>query len=144
MICNNCGASFDDNMMNCPCCGAPVNRYNENPIYTAPNYSQPYNYTAPEKSPSLGQYIGWTLLAHIFGPVSLIITIVMACMGENKSRANFFRAQLVIWGINIVVAIVLVAILSVVGLSLFSVLEDYSYDYGLYDSFMSLIMSKII
>lgn len=145
MRCNNCGTEYDDGVQFCPNCGAPaVQPYNygyqtpPNPTYQTPNPS-----VACEKPVTIGQYIGWTLLAYAFGPISLILTIVFACMGDRKSRANFFRAQLVIWGILIVISILAVIVLSVVGISLIGLADEMVYDYGYYDEFLDLAMRAV-
>ena len=31
-VCNNCGTNYDDNMMNCPNCGAPAPQMNQQPM----------------------------------------------------------------------------------------------------------------
>lgn len=40
-VCNNCGTNYDDNMMNCPNCGAPAPQMNQQPMGGQPQYQQP-------------------------------------------------------------------------------------------------------
>ena len=42
-VCNNCGTNYDDNMMNCPNCGAPAPQMNQQPMGEQPQqqYQQP-------------------------------------------------------------------------------------------------------
>lgn len=150
MVCKNCGTSYGDGMQFCPNCGTPAAQPYDygyqsapNPAYQAPNpATNPY--AGYEKPVSIGQYIGWTLLAYVFGPISLILTIVFACMGDRKSRANFFRAQLVVWGILIAISILAIIVLSVIGISLIGLADDLLYDsYYYYDDFLSLAMRAV-
>lgn len=148
MICKNCGTDYQDGMSFCPNCGTPAqdaNQYQqysqqEEP-YTMPNYGMPNNLQPNVNKPTtVWQYLGWTVLAYIFGPVSLIISIVFACMPENKNRANFFRAQLIMWAIMIVLCIIFVAIFAAVGFSLLGSADvgDYYGYYEYYDDFLRI------
>ena len=158
MICPNCSTNFDDGMMFCPNCGAPANanngysepqysqqnNSNQNEPYTMPNYGMPNNYyqQAPvEKTPSIGQYLGWMLIGSLFGPISIIISIVFACMGENKNRANFFRAHLIIMGISVVIAIIAVIAVAVMGFSVLGASDIMSYE--MYDEYLRIASTLI-
>lgn len=138
MACKNCGTSYDDGIQFCPCCGTPA--------------AQPYdyNYQMPpdsragyQQTVSVGQYIGWTLLAYVFGPISLILTIVFACMNDNRNRTNFFRAQLVVWGISITLFIIAMITLAVVGISLFGMIDDVVYSYDILEDYLSIAIRAV-
>lgn len=147
MICKNCGTECQDNVMYCENCGANMqqeNQYQQNEPYTMPdygnyngnsnynNYNNMYNNPMQENKPvSMGTYLGWMLLGTVLGPISVVITIIFACMTENKNRANFFRAMLVIWAITFVISIVVFAILAVVGFSMLELTDTTIMDsYG--------------
>ena len=63
--------------------------------------------TAP--GTTIGQYIGWMLVGAI-PLIGWIIAIIFAIDGSNKNRANFFRAQIVMFLIAILIAVVIVLI----------------------------------
>lgn len=151
MVCKNCGTSYDDGMQFCPNCGTPAAQpYNysyqnaPNPTYQAqnPGYPAPNPFAGYQKPVSIGQYVGWTLLAYVFGPISLILTIVFACLNDNKNRTNFFRAQLVIWGISIALFIIAVIALAVVGISLFGIFDEYAY-YDILEDYLSIAIRAV-
>lgn len=148
MVCNNCGKTYDDSMAFCPDCGTPASQQPQqpyqqyqngapaDPVYQMPNYQMPNQQMNYEKPVSVGQYIGWMLIGSVFGPISIIITIVFACMSENKSRANFFRAHLVVMAIGIVLGIIgFIVMMSVIGTAVFSQMDP-----SFYDEFLSLIV----
>jgi hypothetical protein len=58
---------------------------------------------------SVGQWMLWLLLAAI-PCVGIIVVIVMAFLGENESRKNYFRA-LIAWFFIIVALFVIIAVL---------------------------------
>ncbi len=58
---------------------------------------------------SVGQWMLWLLLA-VIPCVGIIVVIVMAFIGENESRKNYFRA-LIAWFLIIVVLFALIAVL---------------------------------
>ena len=58
---------------------------------------------------SVGQWMLWLFLAAI-PCVGLIVVIVMAFIGENESRKNYFRA-LIAWFFIIVALVALIAVL---------------------------------
>ena len=152
MICKNCGAECQDNVIYCENCGAPVQQenqyqqnaqYQQNEPYTMPNYGN-YNYNAynppvqENKPVSMGTYLGWMLLGTVLGPISLVISIVFACMSENKNRANFFRAMLVIWSVSVVIAIIAFAVIAVLGFSVLASADPGAFDYYYYDEFLKI------
>ena len=47
-VCNNCGTKYDDNMMNCPNCGAPAPQMNQQPKGGQPQYQQPVQPQEPK------------------------------------------------------------------------------------------------
>lgn len=57
---------------------------------------------------SVGQWMLWMLLAAI-PCVGLIVVLVMAFVGENESRKNYFRA-LILWFVILVGLFVLIAV----------------------------------
>lgn len=59
---------------------------------------------------SVGQWMLWLLLAAI-PCVGLIVVIVMAFVGENESRKNYFRA-IILW---FIILVAVVAVIAVVG-----------------------------
>ncbi len=149
MICKNCGAEFGNDMSFCPNCGAAAQTYNtyqQNEPYTMPNYSA-YDYNNQYQQPvkntevSVGKYICWSLLAYAFGPISFVISIVFACMNEDKNRANFFRAQLVMWVVLIVLLIILITVISLMfGFTLANnaVVDSFA-TYEFYDEFLKIV-----
>ena len=145
MICKNCGTEYPDGIQFCPTCGTPSAQPYDYGYQNDPNtaYQHSNSHNTYEQPVTIAQYIGWTLLAYAFGPISLILTIVFACMSDRKSRANFFRAQLVIWGILIAISILAVIVLSIVGISLIGMTDNMVYDYEYYDEFLSLAMRAI-
>lgn len=84
------------------------------PAYSTPPYSQPYGYAPfnenmlPEeyKPVTVGQYIGYSILFGI--PVIGIIMLFVTAFGSDKSKSlrNFAKAQLVLYAIGIVLAII--------------------------------------
>lgn len=104
----------------------PDNGYTmpNNGAYTTPDngYTMPNNggYTMPnggmydpmprQQVTSFGQYLGWFLLSAIPFGIGFIISIVFACRGENKNRANFFRAMLIFEAIVIALFVVIIVI----------------------------------
>lgn len=78
-----------------------------------------------EKSVSIGQYIGWMLLSMI--PFAgFILTIVFACDSSKKSRANFFRALLILYGVFVVLCVLAFILFMFTGISYTGVLEDFA------------------
>ncbi len=162
MVCSKCGTEYNDNSSYCPGCGTPnpVNGgryYNQEqdrnmgqgqnksePVYQMPDYQSGYyqspDYRMPDRNNGyeppvkIGQYIGWMLLAYALGPISFIITIIMACIGGNKNRANFFRANLIMWLVFIALAVIIGIVFSAIG---FSYLDGIDYDF--YDLSIFLI-----
>jgi ABC-type nickel/cobalt efflux system permease component RcnA len=57
---------------------------------------------------SVGQWMLWMLLAAI-PCVGLVVVLVMAFVGENESRKNYFRA-LILWFVILVGIFVLIAV----------------------------------
>ena len=57
---------------------------------------------------SVGQWMLWLLLAAI-PCVGLVVVIIMAFVGENDSRKNYFRA-LILWFVILVGVFVLIAV----------------------------------
>lgn len=146
MICKNCGANCQDNISYCENCGAFIqqeNQYQQNEPYTMPNYGN-YNYNAynppvqDNKPVSMGTYLGWLLLGTVLGPVSLVISIVFACMTENRNRANFFRAMLVIWAVSVVISIIAFAVLAFFGFSMMASAEPEIFDFNYYNEFLRI------
>ncbi|MCD7828035.1 MAG: zinc ribbon domain-containing protein [Clostridiales bacterium] len=129
MRCTNCGAELKEGAASCPYCGYSFGTNNgqnyapyqyQQPPYQQPPYQQPQYQQYPmqepvEKVTSIGQYIGWSVLAHCLGLISLIICIVFACMGEQKNRANFFRAQLIVWLVLTLIIIIAAVIFTSLG-----------------------------
>lgn len=70
-------------------------------------HQPPMAETAPVTT--IGQYIGWMLVGAI-PLIGWIIAIIFAIDGSNKNRANFFRAQIVMFLIAILIAVVIVLI----------------------------------
>ncbi len=151
MICRNCGTECQDNVAYCTNCGAYIQQeaqYNQTEPFTMPdygnyngnnNYNNMYNNPIQENKPvSMGTYLGWMLLGTVLGPISVVITIVFACMSENKNRANFFRAMLVIWAITIVISIIAFAVLAVFGFSMLASADPGTFDYYYYDEFLKI------
>ncbi|HEY0548765.1 MAG TPA: hypothetical protein VGF13_04130 [Verrucomicrobiae bacterium] len=58
---------------------------------------------------SVGQWMLWLLLAAI-PCVGIIVVIVMAFVGENESRKNYFRA-LILWTLILIGLVVVIAVL---------------------------------
>lgn len=151
MICRNCSFNFEDGMMYCPNCGTPVydngnqqyyNQTQQNEPYTMPNYNMNnFQQQNVNKTPTVWQYLGWMIIGSCFGPISIIISIIFACMKENKTRANFFKAHLIIF----VIAFLLVIILGIIVLVAFgvggSILNDniYSYNSDIFDGMLKII-----
>ncbi|MBQ8209948.1 MAG: zinc ribbon domain-containing protein [Clostridia bacterium] len=153
MICKNCGTECQDNVTHCVNCGAYLQQdnqyqqntqYQQNEPYTMPNYGNynVYNQPVQENKPvSMGTYLGWLLLGTVLGPISIVISIVFACMTENRNRANFFRAMLVIWAISVVIAIIAIAVLAVIGFTALEYVDPSimdSYDSFYYDEFLKI------
>lgn len=152
MICKNCGAEFQDNLICCPNCGTYVQQNNEyqqgNPFqYNDPaasanfgnyNYGGYYPPVQENKPVSMGTYLGWMLLSFIFGPISLVISIVFACMTENKNRSNFFKAQLVMWGIGIALSIIFAIVFAIFGFSMMASADPEAFEYFYYDQFLNI------
>lgn len=164
MICPKCSMNYNDNAQYCPNCGTASDansgyqqetyqqnyeqnyqqdydrsyqqqNYQSNQSYTMPNYG-PVNYQQPSAEPTvkISQYLGWFVIGSFFGPISLIISIVFACSGTNKNRANFFRALLIIWAITFAISIVIVAVSVFLGFSFMGLTDTAS----LYYDFMKI------
>ena len=58
---------------------------------------------------SVGQWMLWLLLAAI-PCVGIIVIIIMAFVGENESRKNYFRA-LILWTLILIGLFVVIAVL---------------------------------
>ncbi len=58
---------------------------------------------------SVGQWMLWLLLAAI-PCVGIVVIIIMAFVGENESRKNYFRA-LILWTLILVGLFVVIAVL---------------------------------
>jgi len=58
---------------------------------------------------SVGQWMLWLLLAAI-ACVGIIVIIIMAFVGENESRKNYFRA-LILWTLILIGLFVVIAVL---------------------------------
>lgn len=139
MICPNCSMNFDDNMMYCPNCGKAVNNtYQQPDPYAPPAYGAPayYQQPQPEKNPTLWQYVGWMIIGSLFGPISIIISIVFACMNDNKPRATYFKAHLIVMAISFVISIIALIAIAFVGFSFTDVITDASYE--IYNEFMQI------
>ncbi|MCH5189685.1 MAG: hypothetical protein J1F37_03900 [Oscillospiraceae bacterium] len=84
------------------------------PAYSTPPYSQPYGYATfnenmlPEeyKPVTVGQYIGYSILFGI--PIIGIIMLFVTAFGSDKSKSlrNFAKANLVLYAIGVVLAII--------------------------------------
>ena len=160
MICKNCGTECPDNVGYCVNCGTPLqqeNQYQQSESYTAPNepYTMPnygnynaynsynpynqYNQPVQESKPiSMGTYLGWFLLGSFLGPISIIISIVFACMTSNRNRANFFRAMLVIWAISVGIGIIVSVAVAFFGFSMMATVEPEMFGFEYYDSFLKI------
>lgn len=162
MLCKNCGKELNAQQSFCTACGTPAEQtdpyvhanvgYNPNIPYNygpTPNYGvnpntdpmfngdMGYNPVPQEKPVSLGQYLGWFILAALPMGIGFILTIVFACMGENKSRANFFRAMLIFNVIVIAIVVVAFIVLAAVGVSFFSILDNGLDDFY-YNSYLAI------
>lgn len=163
MICPNCSTSFDDNMSFCPSCGTPANNgstYQQNGSYQEQNmyqqngyqYNNPYNSTPygttvyppyqQEKNPTVGQYVGWMLLGTLLGPISLVISIVFAFSSNNKPRATFFKAHLILMAAAAVSIIAIIGF-AVLGMSVmeFSDMPVESFGYEYYEELLRIAAS---
>lgn len=144
MICPNCSAEFDGNMRFCPACGTPVNVQNDyqnnnhyqqtdyqqnNPYSSMPYGTNMYPQPQPEKNPTVGQYVGWMLIGSLFGPISLVISIIFACSSQNKPRATFFKAHLILMAVGIGIAVIIGIALSSLMLMGFSEFPVESFGY---------------
>lgn len=72
---------------------------------------------ATEYVPQIKDYLIWMLIPTLLGLItcgigSIILIIVWACDTKNMARANFFRAQLIVTAISIVVGIILTVLFS--------------------------------
>ncbi len=122
MICNKCGAQNAEGTPFCASCGnrlaAPQNNY------------QPYQQVPPmqyaqqtEPVTSIGKYLLWWLVGFI-PLVGFILTIVFAVDNSNKNRANFFRAQLIIMAIGVLLSIIVASLVLSAGVGMMNEVYD--------------------
>lgn len=130
MICNRCGAQQPDDSFFCASCGnrlteAPTNNY-QNSQMNQPVYVPPYS-VKEETQPvtTIGQYILWALVG-LIPLVGFILTIVFAVDSSNKNRANFFRAQLILMAIGIVLSIIMFIVMFSAGMSMLGNIEEFA------------------
>lgn len=108
-VCNNCGASLEDNAAFCPNCGSNV------PASYAPAASAGYPPVSPQmyaKQPiSVGGWIGRSLIPLIplvGGIVYLIMLFIWSGDAKKEdSFRNWAKAQLILLAIGIVLAIII-------------------------------------
>ncbi len=115
--CVNCGNILDDNSKFCDKCGANQ-QYAQNDYYQQ-QYTQNMPYYQPVAQTSLGGWIGWVALC-VFLPI-IGALIAMFC-SEDTGVKNFGKAMLIISAVEIVLAILLIAVFGsiIAGLLLYS------------------------
>lgn len=118
-FCKRCGAKIPAGINVCPSCGAYENDMPQaqrlqpqptpQPVQQQPQQVNIYHAPPTEKTAaSIGQYIGWTILAAI-PLIGWIFVIVFAIDGSDKNRANFFRAKIIL-ALAIVLIVVIVVL----------------------------------
>lgn len=115
------------------------NGYQQSAPYSSQSYGNPAYYQQqpqPQPNPTVMQYVGWMLLGSLFGPISLIISIVFACSSTNKPRADYFKAHLIVMAISVVISIIAVIAVALIGFSFTDVLTDATFD--MYSEFMQI------
>ena len=119
MYCSSCGEYIQDGALFCPNCGASVKKEAAPVQQSIPYPVQPVDYNngySNQKIPTVGSYIGWTLLSCI-PLVGFILMIVFACDKSYKARQNYFKAELLMIVIAIVIGIILGVISALTGIS---------------------------
>ena len=115
-FCKNCGSCMPAGINVCPRCGTVENNAPQQVnIYHQPPMAE----TAPVTT--IGQYIGRMLVGAI-PLIGWIIAIIFAIDSSNKNRANFFRAQIVMF---LIVVLLAVAAILIFGSSALFFLESF-------------------
>ncbi len=118
----------------------------QQPQYQAPSYQQyqapqqpqyqappAVNYPVqPNSAPpvSTGTYLLWsigTALLSAIPIIGLIVIIVLACGKENKNRANYFKAHLILILIALGIVLVFGIIAAIAGFSIIDMFDPYYY-----------------
>ncbi|MBQ7956890.1 MAG: zinc ribbon domain-containing protein [Clostridia bacterium] len=145
MVCNKCGALCQDNTMFCTSCGnrlaaqqqpqqsqqqsnQPVYQQPQNNYYQQPpvmNGGQPMQYQTQKTEPvtSIGKYLLWWLIG-LIPLIGFILTIVFAVDKSDMNRANFFRAQLIIMAIGVLLGILSVFLVLSAGVGILNEFYD--------------------
>ena len=119
MYCSSCGEYIQDGALFCPNCGASVKKEAAPVQQSIPYPVQPVDYNSgysTQKIPTVGSYIGWTLLSCI-PIVGFILAIVFACDKSYKARQNYFKAELLMIVIAIAIGIILGVVSALTGVS---------------------------
>ena len=119
--------------------------YSQQNQYPNTNYNTGYNNTyssqtyqpapQPQSAPTVRQYVGWMLLGSLLGPVSIILSIIFACSSDNKPRADFFKAHLILMAITAVITFVVMIAMMVFSFSI----SDFVFDSAMSTDFMNII-----
>lgn len=82
-----------------------------------------------EKIPSVLSYIGWFILSALPG-IGFILSIVFAVDGNNKIRANFFRAILAMMAVGLVLSVVVIVLIGIFSVSLAGIASELTEEIG--------------
>lgn len=107
-VCNNCGATLNDNVAFCPNCGSNVPaRY--------PVYNQPV--AAPAQPVSVGGWIGRMLIPFIPLVGGIVYLIMLFIWSGDSTKEETFRnwakAQLIVMAIAVVLSIIITIVFGV-------------------------------
>jgi len=153
MFCKNCGEQMDDLALNCPNCGTakeaqtpppqtapaqqipPIPQYQppvyQQPVYNQPSYQpvMPQNY-APDEHVSVGGWIGIFCinLIPVLGWLIYIIMIFVWAFGDTKKKTlkNFAKANLIIFALFFVFAVIAVIFAAIAGFSMTDYMDKFS------------------
>lgn len=121
MTCQHCGTQCPEGTSVCPHCGAALAQQTyqqQQPVYQAPVYQKPYDATTEVMS--VGSYIGVFILSAI-PIVNIICWIVwLVSPNTNRNKKNYIIANIVLFIIAIVAAVILSLAGAAFGIEFFS------------------------